>query len=522
LSLGHRQLLHSPLVRVRGSRPVVPDVVRFSQPPSMPEAPVARSSRGRSLTPSTRFSSTVRFTEAALMPKRRPLNRSRSVDVVRTAPRPMNASAVFRSPKLDIRWNNYAIKLKAYCQKHGSCRVPRAFPEDQSFANWVHNQRYSKTLTKERIDLLNELGFEWNAGSSSQGNDFTVSGWSTPASVVAESSDPRDPQAGAVELETETTAYPSRDKDVSSDAGGTSGRSTNRSSGRLKEPQEQPNASESILPPSSNSGGVEGRQFEPLDIRRPQSPMQEPPEVRGEADVPVGRSRRRPESSSLQPSTSEGPTSLSQLPSSKANTDIKEATSSSGPSNDVSKRVSSRTQGRSAESSSATVTHENEATQGRSRTRSAAATSAALQASPEQYLATSDGESESDTDYSTHSSSSGSGQRRQCNSPLVHRSIRRRQGRHVSQRNELPAPETRASREPSSPVPRKRLRSSAVDEEELEAEEYAPIPKSPRKNSTNHKGTTMARELLSLLPFDQARKRRQVNSAGSRRTVLQS
>jgi hypothetical protein len=66
-----------------------------------------------------------------------------------------------RDSVFDERWNDMAGKLKAYRRKHGDCRVPRFYPADQSFSNWVHNQRYSKALTQKRIEILEDLGFPW-------------------------------------------------------------------------------------------------------------------------------------------------------------------------------------------------------------------------------------------------------------------------------------------------------------------------------------------------------------------------
>jgi hypothetical protein len=124
-----------------------------------------------------------------------------------------------------------------------------------------------------------------------------------------------------------------------------------------------------------------------------------------------------------------------------------------------------------------------------------------------------DQDDESDADDSSVSSEAGS--QRHCNSPLVRRSIRKRKGRHVSQRNELPVPESPSTQDeaPVSP-PRKRHKPSS----EMEVANV----KSPVKKASSHKGT-MSRELLSLLPDYGPRSRRTGNPAGStRRSVLQN
>lgn len=64
--------------------------------------------------------------------------------------------------------------LKAYKEKHGNCCVPQRVddPSLKSLSKWVRRQReYYKALqedrkspvTNEQIDLLNEIGFTWNA-----------------------------------------------------------------------------------------------------------------------------------------------------------------------------------------------------------------------------------------------------------------------------------------------------------------------------------------------------------------------
>lgn len=62
-------------------------------------------------------------------------------------------------------WSINYNKLIKFKEKHGHCRVSRAYEDDSSFALWVTTQRkeYNKgELSKEKIDKLNELGFVWN------------------------------------------------------------------------------------------------------------------------------------------------------------------------------------------------------------------------------------------------------------------------------------------------------------------------------------------------------------------------
>ncbi len=64
-------------------------------------------------------------------------------------------------------------ELRDYKDEHGHCRVPCKFEQNPSLGNWCSNLRSSykmmqkgekpnNKLTQERIDALNDLGFEWN------------------------------------------------------------------------------------------------------------------------------------------------------------------------------------------------------------------------------------------------------------------------------------------------------------------------------------------------------------------------
>ena len=67
-------------------------------------------------------------------------------------------------------WMHFYNKLVAYKAKHGSVEVPQRYKDDPALGSWCKNQReYYKnfcnnktsSLTQERIDLLNEIGFAW-------------------------------------------------------------------------------------------------------------------------------------------------------------------------------------------------------------------------------------------------------------------------------------------------------------------------------------------------------------------------
>ena len=73
----------------------------------------------------------------------------------------------------DDRWQEVLAELKEYKQIHGDCNVPISYQANVQLAKWVMNQRacyhrffdenwnQSPRITTERIEALNEIGFEW-------------------------------------------------------------------------------------------------------------------------------------------------------------------------------------------------------------------------------------------------------------------------------------------------------------------------------------------------------------------------
>ena len=79
------------------------------------------------------------------------------------------------------RWQEKFQKLLEFRQRHGHCRIPHNWKVDIALAQWVKRQRYQlklkqdgkrSTMTKERQDLLDSIGFEWNAHEASWDERF--------------------------------------------------------------------------------------------------------------------------------------------------------------------------------------------------------------------------------------------------------------------------------------------------------------------------------------------------------------
>ncbi len=64
---------------------------------------------------------------------------------------------------LEETWNKGFALLSAYKEANGDCLVPLRYKVDGfNLGSWVSVQRKTKTsLTKERLDKLNSLGFVW-------------------------------------------------------------------------------------------------------------------------------------------------------------------------------------------------------------------------------------------------------------------------------------------------------------------------------------------------------------------------
>jgi len=57
-------------------------------------------------------------------------------------------------------WGEMYRRLVVYQKKHNSTRVPKKYEADPQLANWVDKNR-TMCREKDRIDLLNKIGFEW-------------------------------------------------------------------------------------------------------------------------------------------------------------------------------------------------------------------------------------------------------------------------------------------------------------------------------------------------------------------------
>ena len=75
-------------------------------------------------------------------------------------------------------WDRRFDELQAYKQRFGICNVPARWSENPQLGMWVTKQRAEKrkfdqgtptSITQQRIDRLNAIGFEWDVAVANIG-----------------------------------------------------------------------------------------------------------------------------------------------------------------------------------------------------------------------------------------------------------------------------------------------------------------------------------------------------------------
>ena len=83
-----------------------------------------------------------------------------------------------RKPKDEAKWNRFISELIQYKAEFGNCLVPKCYPANQPLSTWVFGQRQqrrnflnperSSRITAEKIELLENIGFVWQAKSNQE------------------------------------------------------------------------------------------------------------------------------------------------------------------------------------------------------------------------------------------------------------------------------------------------------------------------------------------------------------------
>ena len=100
---------------------------------------------------------------------------------VETIPSPQSKRAKHTESKNKLKplqkrkWEEFFLSLLNFKKRHGHCRVPHIFPQDQALARWAKRQRYQyelklegkpNTLTTDRLDKMEQIGFVWDPQTS--------------------------------------------------------------------------------------------------------------------------------------------------------------------------------------------------------------------------------------------------------------------------------------------------------------------------------------------------------------------
>ena len=76
---------------------------------------------------------------------------------------------------LTSAWEESFLALERYKAIRGDCNVPHGWPENPGLASWVANQRTAKIkgkISKERVNQLTAIGFEWDLLASAWEESF--------------------------------------------------------------------------------------------------------------------------------------------------------------------------------------------------------------------------------------------------------------------------------------------------------------------------------------------------------------
>eukprot|EP00547_Thalassionema_nitzschioides_P009489 CAMPEP_0194229778 /NCGR_PEP_ID=MMETSP0156-20130528/44066_1 /TAXON_ID=33649 /ORGANISM="Thalassionema nitzschioides, Strain L26-B" /LENGTH=308 /DNA_ID=CAMNT_0038962337 /DNA_START=38 /DNA_END=966 /DNA_ORIENTATION=+ len=79
-------------------------------------------------------------------------------------------------PYQSHKWQEFLSELLEFKRRNGHCLVPHDYPESPTLARWVKRQRYQhnqrqqgkkSSITNERIQILNNIGFVWDSHEAS-------------------------------------------------------------------------------------------------------------------------------------------------------------------------------------------------------------------------------------------------------------------------------------------------------------------------------------------------------------------
>jgi hypothetical protein len=100
-----------------------------------------------------------------------PSKKQRCISPSETSSENQQIDSRFRGYQAD-QWTEKFEELCTFIKSNGHCQVPHGYPTNESLARWTKRQRYQykltqedkpSTMTEDRIQALNALGFVWNS-----------------------------------------------------------------------------------------------------------------------------------------------------------------------------------------------------------------------------------------------------------------------------------------------------------------------------------------------------------------------
>jgi len=166
------------------------DNILYPAPPvlsaDLPEQPKPSNKRKAALNNTAIFSDRSKPTKKRRAPKKKqqkqkvsaPKPAPKIVDDVASASSSESTNAAAKRKRHFPNWNDKYEELKQFREKHGHTRVPRRnhnYRYAAQLERWIRSQREmmkklnrgeKSTLTPERIEMLDALGFVWDASNS--------------------------------------------------------------------------------------------------------------------------------------------------------------------------------------------------------------------------------------------------------------------------------------------------------------------------------------------------------------------
>mmetsp|Transcript_8613 Transcript_8613/g.13276 ORF Transcript_8613/g.13276 Transcript_8613/m.13276 type:complete len:410 (-) Transcript_8613:132-1361(-) len=131
----------------------------------------SRTTNANATSSSSTIMSSTKSKPTTTKAKKKGASKATSAQPIKKKKRVVSATYKFR-PYQEEKWKERFEDLLAFRRENSHCLVPHTFPENPTLARWVKRQRYQyklfqqkepSSMTQERIDLLDGVGFVWHS-----------------------------------------------------------------------------------------------------------------------------------------------------------------------------------------------------------------------------------------------------------------------------------------------------------------------------------------------------------------------